>query len=118
MKVFFTYALIVLLSILSVGCKKVLNPRVKYLVEGTAQNYVVSYKDALGTTISADTVPYYWSISFDGKKGDNLMISATAIESSCWAKVYIYIDGKLLGSDYQFGNYPTASVTRKLKLVF
>ena len=102
----------------SLGCNKLINPRVVYLVEGTASSYQVSYINNAGTTISIDTVPYNWSVSFDGAKGDDLMITATGLENNCWAKVYIYIDGKLLGSDYQFGDTPTASVAKKLKLVF
>ena len=78
----------------------------------------LSYINDAGTTVDIDTVPYNWSISFEGSKGDDLMITATGLENNCWAKVYIYIDGKLLGSDYQFGDTPTATVAKKLKLVF
>ena len=47
-----------------------------------------------------------------------LLIEAKAFENNCWAKVYVYIDGKLLNSDYQFGDKPTARVEEQLKLVF
>lgn len=118
MKVPFQVAMALLLTLVCWGCNKIINPRVVYLVEGTAQSYAVSYKNADGATITLDTVPYNWSVSFDGAKGDDLMITATAAENNCWTKVYIYIDGKLLGSDYQFGDRPTATVAKKLKLVF
>lgn len=118
MKAIFYIALLVSVAMASSSCNKIINPRVVYLVEGTASQYQVTYKNADGAIIEMDTVPYNWSVSFEGSKGDDLLISATGMENNCWAKVYIYIDGKLLGSDYQFGDTPTASVAKKLKLVF
>lgn len=100
------------------SCKKVLNPRVKYFVDGTSTRYSVSYKNENGELVTVDTIPYNWSVSFDGEKDMPLLIEATAFENNCWAKVYVYIDGRLLNSDYQFGNKPTARVEEKLKLVF
>lgn len=117
MKILSSIALLSI-SICLVSCGKIIKPRVVYLVEGTASQYSVSYQNADGDIVNVDTVPYYWSISFDGKKGDDLMISATGLENNCWVKVYIYSDGKLLGSSYEFGNQPTASVSKELKLVF
>lgn len=117
MKAVLRFTLVVAVLLGCMGCDKIINPRVVYLVEGTASSYNISYIDAQGTT-QIDTVPYNWSVSFEGSKGDDLMITATASENNCWAKVYIYIDGKLLGSDYQYGDKPTATVTKKLKLVF
>lgn len=100
------------------GCKKMVSPRVKYFVDGTSPTYSVLYKDAIGTDIILDTVPYNWSVSFESRKDAPLMLSATAHNDNSWAKVYIYIDGKLLESEYKFGDKETARVETILKLIF
>lgn len=110
--------ILMVLVFAATGCKKTLNPRVKYFVDGTSSTFSVTYKDNDGQIIALDTVGYGWSVSFTGKKGDDLFFSATSHETNCWTKVYIYIDGKLLGYDYQFGDYTTATLNKKLKLVF
>ena len=116
MKLRIVIVLMVSIGLLS-SCKKLLNPRVKYFVDGTSTNYSVRYLDENGQIVSLDTIPYDWSHSFDAEKGDPVMIEATSFENDCWVKVYVYIDGKLLKSDYRYGDKLTARVEEKVTLV-
>ncbi len=106
--------LLVFLAVNFVACEKdpvdpiipVEKHTAKYSVSGTGGvNYSVIYKDSTGAKISLNNLSSGWNVSFQGKSGDSLYLSATNTNINGTVYGSISIDG-VIAVDSAGATYP------------
>lgn len=88
---FISTLLLITFLLLNLGCSKEDWPRVRYRVV-TKSSAVISYT-MTSNKIKSEEVSGDWSVSFRGKKGSPIFLSATKTGAFGDTKIIVYING-------------------------